>query len=159
MIEALKTLFYRFCDDEYFFVFLDPMFVWGIGLGLMFYIGSFFFKETKTRALALVVMMVSAFAIYPYMKNRESAAPGVRGTWTQRASTFNEQHERRENTQWFYYAFALLALVTLVLGKKFGAILPIFTIIAALVMFVLSLWLHMKESEVYHPNIVKPLPK
>ena len=159
MIEGLKNIFRGLGDEYYFFVFLDSIFVWGIGLGLLFFIASLIFKEKKSQNLALVIIFLSSAAVYPYLENREDARDGFEANWKDRTEKFDEQTERRQSTQYYFYGLAALALATLILKNKIGVILSIATIIAAILVFVLSMWLHLKESEVYHPSVTNAIRK
>ena len=159
MIEGLKNIFTGLGDEYYFFVFLDAIFVWGIGIGLLFFIASLIFKEKKSQNLALVILFLSSAAVYPYLENREDARDGFEANWQERTDKFDEQTERRLSTQWYYYGLAILALGTLIFKNKIGIVLSIATIIAAIMVFVLSLWLNLKESEVYHPSVTNALRK
>ena len=157
MSEGLKQIFRGLGDDYYFFVFLDPIFVWGIGFGLFFLICSLILKQDKAQSAALVVLFVSSMAIYPYLHNREDAAEAVKANWEQRAERFDEQTERRQNTQWFYYVYGALALATLIIRNKVGIVLSIATIFFGIMVLLLSMWLHLKESEVYHPAVTNAI--
>ena len=70
-----------------------------------------------------------------------------------------EQTKRRTSTGWAFYSLALVSTLTLILvaaGK--GRSLIFLTLIASMGCFWLSLWLHKKECEIYHRNIVKYRP-
>jgi hypothetical protein len=66
-----------------------------------------------------------------------------------------EQTKLRQDTLWVYYATAGLAILALVSGGKIGTWMNIAFLVGGTVALVFSLWLHMKEAEVFHPNIKK----
>jgi FtsH-binding integral membrane protein len=70
-----------------------------------------------------------------------------------------DQTDRRKRYNWLYYTLAVAGAVTLVLqlagkGKWFVGVMVMGT--AALFWF--SIWMHKKECEVYHRNIIKYRP-
>ena len=70
-----------------------------------------------------------------------------------------EQSARRSSSAWLYYGIALWCLGALVLGRGGkGLIVIAITLVVCSAGFLHALWLHKKESEVFHPNIVKYTP-
>ncbi len=158
MLDELLTLWQNIRDPEYAHLLLESLPLYGIGIGLLFLFVAVTFGERKSRALALLIICLSSASVWPYLALREKAQPRIIAMHDPSfAPLIREQSQRRESMQGAYYALAVLSAISLVLamsGK--GRALLIVTLVLAVAAFWLSLWLHKKECEVYHRNIVRP---
>ncbi len=147
-------------DPEYAHLLLESLPLYGLAASLIFLAVSFFTREAKSRLLALTLIAVCSGSVWPYVALREKAQPRIVATHDPSyGPLIREQTKRRTSTGWAYYSLAMISTITLILvaagkGRGFVAL----TTVAAVGCFWLSLWLHKKECEIYHRNIVKYRP-
>ena len=160
MWRELTTLWQSICDPEYLHLLLEPLPLFGLGLGLVFLIISFVFREGRSRMLALGIICVSCASVWPYIDLREKATPRILATRSPDfAPLIQEQTQRRKDWSWPYYAMALLSAVALSFSRSTkGRPLLLAVVIYGGLLFWFSIWLHKKECEVYHRNIVRFVP-
>lgn len=160
MWRELTTLWQSICDPEYLHLLLESLPLYGLGLGLVFVIISLVFGEIKSRMLALTVICVSCASVWPYIDLRDKATPRILATRSPEfAPLIQQQTQRRKDWSWPYYAMTLCSLIALVSARspKARPVLFLVVIFGAL-LFWFSIWLHKKECEVYHRNIVRFVP-
>ncbi|HBJ88312.1 MAG TPA: hypothetical protein DDZ88_31550 [Verrucomicrobiales bacterium] len=160
MWRELTTLWQNICDPEYLHLLLEPLPLYGLGLGLVFVIISLVFGEIKSRMLALAVICVSCASVWPYIDLRDKATPRILATRSPEfAPLIQQQTQRRKDWSWPYYAMTLFSLIALVSARSPKARPVLFlVIIFGALLFWFSIWLHKKECEVYHRNIVRFVP-
>jgi len=157
MWTELKLLWDSVRDPEYLYLLLEPLPLFGLGIGLIFLIGTLATKQLKAQWLALFVICLSCSSVWLYEDQRSKATPRIVATRDPSlAPLIREQTARRAALNWVYYAMAGFSALTLALqmGRK-GKPLLILTAAGSFAVLCLSLWLHKKECEVYHRNIVK----
>lgn len=160
MWQELTTLWLNIRDPEYLHLLLEPLPLFGLGLGLTFVIVSFVFSEVRSRMLALAVICLSCASVWPYVDLRDKATPRILAT---RAPEFSqliqEQTQRRKDWSWPYYLMAVLSLAAL-FGSRSPKGRPVLLLVVVFgaALFWFSIWLHKKECEVYHRNIVRFVP-
>ncbi|CAN5863521.1 hypothetical protein BH11VER1_BH11VER1_20070 [soil metagenome] len=153
MFSNLDILFRRIGDAEYAYLLLEPLPLFGLLFGLIF----LFFS--KSRRLALIVIAVSCASATPYMKLRETATPRILAMQEgQMTSRILAQNKLRKDVQWVYTSMTWAAVAAIFLGGRFGRLSNGILIAGAVAALLVSAWLHMKEAEVYHPNIIKQGP-
>lgn len=153
MFNNLDILFRRIADAEYAYLLLEPLPLFGLLFGLLF----FFFS--KSRRLSLIVIAVSCASVTPYMKLRDTAMPRIMTMQEgQVASRILTQNQLRKDTKWVYIAMMWAAIIAIFLGGRFGRWGNGIIILGVVAALLVSAWLHMKEAEVYHPNIIKQAP-
>lgn len=153
MFSNLDILFRRIGDAEYAYLLLEPLPLFGLLFGLIFLFLS------RSRRLALIVIAVSCASVTPYMKLRDTATPRVLVMQEgQMASRMLAQNKLRKDTQWVYVALTWAAVGAIFLGGRFGKWSNGLIIVASVAALLVSAWLHMKEAEIYHPNIIKQGP-
>jgi hypothetical protein len=70
-----------------------------------------------------------------------------------------QQNRLRQDTAWIYYAMAAISGATLLLSfTRHGKIFIMITVFGTATVFWISVWLHKKECEVYHRNIIRYSP-
>lgn len=160
MWRELTTLWQSICDPEYLHLLLEPLPLWGLGLGLTFLIVAFMFGEVKSRLLALAVICVSCASVWPYLDLRDKSTPRILATRSPDfAPLIQEQTQRRKDWAWPYYLMSLSSFAALVtLRSPKNRLLVFFVVIYGALLFWLSIWMHKKECEVYHRNIVHFVP-
>ena len=155
-MKDIKLLFDKFGDAEYRQLLLEPVLIYGVLLGVMAFLFSFLFKERKMQLAALIVIIVSALTVVPYLKARSSADKRAEKLFSAQAELIEAQRETRKDTQWAYFAVAGLAGVTLLMGAhkgKPGMFVGIATIGAGVCLVIFSMSMHLKDAQIYHPNL------
>ena len=160
MIRELTQLWTSLQDPEYLQLLLEPLPVFGLGLGLLFLVAGILMEQQKTRMLALAVIIGSAGSVHWQLKMRVATEPRVAATIS---STFHplikQQTARRQASAWIYYTAAAAGMISLISGAAGkGSFLTYLTIAIVTAAFVHGVWLHKMECEVYHPNIVRYVP-
>ncbi len=160
MWREFLILWHSVRDPEYAHLLLESLPLYGLGLGLTFLIVAFAFHERKSQLLALVVICVSCASVWPYLDFRLKATPRILATHdSSLAPLIREQTKRRQDYGWLYYVMAGLTGITLLLSAtKHGKYLLFLTVCCGVMLFWLSVWLHKKEGEVYHRNIIRYQP-
>ena len=160
MWQELLTLWQNVRDPEYLHLLLEPLPLFGLGLGLVFLIVSFVFGEVKSRMLALGVICLSCASVWPYIDLRDKATPRILATRSPEfAPLIQQQTQRRKDWSWPYYAMALLSVAALFCSRSpKGRPLLVAVVIYGGLLFRFSIWMHKKECEVYHRNIVHFVP-
>jgi peptidoglycan/LPS O-acetylase OafA/YrhL len=126
----------------------------------VFVIVSLVFGEIKSRMLALAVICVSCASVWPYIDLRDKATPRILATRSPEfAPLIQQQTQRRKDWSWPYYAMTLFSGIALLSARSpKGRPVLFFVIIFGALLFWFSIWLHKKECEVYHRNIVRFVP-
>lgn len=152
MLKELEALWSRLGDPEFAGLVLEPVFVWGIGIGLVVLLFAILFKEGKSQKLGLVLIVLSCLAAVPFTHFRMEAAPRIAAV--AQAAGLEAANARWQSLQWVYLALAALATLTFFLSKggKAGLWLTLLTIAASAAAVVLGLWLFAKDAEVFHPT-------
>lgn len=160
MWQELLSLWQNVRDPEYLHLLLEPLPLYGLGIGLTFVIVSFLFGELKSRMLALAIICVSCASVWPYIDLRDKATPRILATRSpEYAPLIQEQTQRRKDWSWPYYVLALLSLAALSTTRHpKGRPLLLAAVILGAMLFWFSIWMHKKECEVYHRNIVRFVP-
>ncbi|MCB1226155.1 MAG: hypothetical protein KDK99_10125 [Verrucomicrobiales bacterium] len=160
MWQELLTLWSSIRDPEYAYLLLESLPLYGLGAGLLFLLVSHLAGEKKSKLLALGLICTSCLSVWPAQDLRERAAPRVIATRDATlAPLIRTQTERRAKSAWAYLTLAVLSGVTLILQASGKGKMPLLlTALASIALFWFSIWLHKKECEVYHRNIVKYRP-
>jgi hypothetical protein len=161
-LSDLEILVSRLKDAEYFYLLLEPLPLFGLFFGLIFFAVGLYMEQDKCRIAALIVIFVSCCSVYPMMKERMKAQPRVildTSITHVSADTFKRQTQLREDTKWIYYSVGGLALLSLIAGGKLGTWSNVVLLVGGTLAVIFSVWLHMKEAEVYHPNIKKSVKR
>lgn len=157
MWRELTTLWQSVRDPEYAHLLLESLPLYGLAIGLTFLIVAILAGERKCRLLALAVICLSCASVWPYLDFRAKATPRILAT---RDPTYGPliraQTQLRQDTAWAYYTLAGVSGLAFLFGAaRRGAFLLIVTVFGTIAVFWLSVWLHKKECEVYHRNIVR----
>jgi hypothetical protein len=160
MWRELTTLWQSICDPEYLHLLLEPLPLYGLGIGLTFLIVAFLFGEAKCRVLALGVICVSCASVWPYNDLRAKATARILATRSPDfAPLIQEQTERRKDWSWPYYTMTLVSFAALAASRSPKSRPMLFAVvILGGLLFWFSIWMHKKECEVYHRNIVRFVP-
>lgn len=160
MWQEFLTLWQSIRDPEYLHLLLEPLPLYGLGLGLAFLVVAFMFGEVKSRMLALSIICASCVSVWPYNALRDKATPRILATRSPEfAPLIQQQTQRRRDWSWPYYGMALLSLTALCMTRApKGRPVLLAVMCGCLLLFWFSIWMHKKECEVYHRNIVRFVP-
>lgn len=157
MLTELQQLWASLRDAEYLHLLLEPLPLYGGFCGVLLLLVAQWGGESKSRLLALLLITASCASVWPYQNLRASAEPRIVATRDPALKPFiDRQSARRQGFNWAFYLMAVVGGCTLILqlaGK--GKPMVWITLVGALGIVILSAWLHKKECEVYHRNIVK----
>lgn len=148
----LDILINRIKDAEYAHLLLEPVPLFGLLFGLIFFAVGLWGREDKTRVIALLVIAGACASVIPYTTYRERAQPRVLEMMPLKKS-IKDQTAFRQNTQWVYLTVAGIAILALISSGKIGQLAGYGVLVTGLGALVFSIWLHMKEAEIFHPNI------
>ncbi|MEM7147501.1 MAG: hypothetical protein AAF591_20465 [Verrucomicrobiota bacterium] len=160
-METLGNLTKALGNPEYLFLLIEPVFIYGILLGVIVFVIGFLLKDKKAQTLGLVFVIVSSFAIWPYLKFRDKAESRISKVYAIEDPTvvkgFKQQTELRNDTKWIFFALGGIAGVVLLIGaqtNRMGLVLGITTVVGGITVVVFSMSMHLKESQVFHPNLL-----
>jgi hypothetical protein len=157
MMRELSNLWQSLDDPEYLHLLLEPLPLFGLGIGLIFVIAGLLMAQPQMKLLALIVIVLSCASVQPYVSLRVKSEPRVLAM--QDAGyhkLIRDQTQLRSGSAWLYYGIALMCTISLVVTRSGkGFVFLILTLVLCAVGFTHALWLHKKECEVYHRNIVR----
>ena len=159
-LSHLEKLADAISDAEYRFLFLEPILLYGIAVGLIGFIATYFMKAEKMQIAALIVIAASSLAFVPYIKARTEAQPRIEKIYKvsepSRAKGFVDNTWTWKQNKWIYFAAAGVAVATVLVGarrNRLGLALGIATISFGLLAMKNSAWMHYKDALAYHPNL------
>ena len=156
MLSNLEIFFSRLRDAGYAYLLLEPLLLHGILFGLIFFCVGHYMREPKCRAAALLVIALCSLSLIPGLALRDK---GMRPRELERrpadAKLIKEQYQRRVDTKWVYYTLAIAAVLALLGGGKLAAVSNLVVVGGGVLVILFSAWMHMKEAEIYHPNIIQ----
>ncbi len=152
MLTNLDILLKRLMDPEYLYLLLEPLPLFGLLFGLIFFAVGIYLGQDKCRIAALIALTLACFSVIPYSSYRKSAMQRIQSSMVS-TTRVKAQMELRDDSKWIYYAVGIAALVALISGGKLGVLGNYAVLGLGIVAFIFSVWLHMKEAEVYHPNL------
>jgi hypothetical protein len=145
-------------DPEYAHLLLEPLPLYGLAIGLILLAVATLADERRSRLLALVLMGLACASVGPYLGFRLSAMPRILATRpVAMAPQIEKQTQLRQQLALAYYLMSGACLISLgMMGRRHGRHALAVVFLGGIALFWLSLWLHKKECEVYHPNIHRP---
>jgi hypothetical protein len=158
MKEELLSLWRSLHDAEYLHLVLEGLLPFGLAAGVIFLAFGLGLKDLRMRWCALLLICLTGLSVWPAASMRQKALPRTLAMTEEVAfhKLMKDQVQRRASWSGLYYATAGLALLGLLAGAfKKGAFLVIGSLVLSSVSSVHALWLHKKECEVFHRNIVK----
>jgi IS1 family transposase len=160
MWQELITLWQSVRDPEYLHLLIEPLPLYGLGIGLMCFVIAFVFGERRSRLLALGLIVLSCASVWPYNDLREKATARIIATRPpDYENVIRQQTQRRKDWAWPYYAMTVLTFIAVFTGHRpQGRFLLLAVVVGGALLFWISIWLHKKECEVYHRNIVRYTP-
>lgn len=157
MWSEITSLWQSLRDPEYAHLLLEPLPLYGVGFGLVLLAVTTLTREPRARLAAVVVMGVSSLSVAPYLDFRLAATPRILATRPVSYGPVIEAQTRlRQHTAWACYALAAACAVsTATFRSRHHGHALMLTAVMGVMVFWFSLWLHKKECELYHPNILR----
>ncbi|MBL9151513.1 MAG: hypothetical protein JNK37_03470 [Verrucomicrobiales bacterium] len=147
-------------DPEYLFLVLEPLQIWGVAFGLLGLIITWFLNNEKLQVAALIVVLVSALSVWPYLEARQTAQPRIEkilaANYGTRAKQFTNHTTDRLEHRWIFLALAGIAGAAILVGprrNRLGMGLALGCVAFSLHGIQYSLWMHYQDSLAYHPNL------
>jgi hypothetical protein len=147
-------------DPEYLFLVLEPLQIWGIAFGLVGLVITWFLKNEKLQVASLIVVVVSALSVLPYLQARKTAQVRIEkvysASYAARAQEFSKNTAARLESRWIYLALAGIAGAAILVGprrNRLGMGLALGCAAFALHGISHGLWMHYQDSLAYHPNL------
>jgi hypothetical protein len=161
VIDQIFILIKALGEPEYLYLLMEPAFIWGVGIGLLVFLGGFVLSDTQSQTLGLLVIILSALLIVPYLKFRGDAAPRIAKIYEfdrpATATEFKKQSSRYQDTRWAYLGLGGVAGAVLLVGarnNRVGFTLSLATVVGAIGVVLFSLSMHLKDSQIHHPNLL-----
>lgn len=151
MLSQLTLILHRLQQADFLMLLLQPVFVYGLLVGLICLAVGFTGKQT-VRKVGLICIAVSCFMVYPYLELGRKAIPG-------NESRLKAPANRRYETRWYFYAMGILSATAIAAAGSSQKIVNIITLTAGVVIFLFSLWLHIKDTEDWHPYVKHAIRK
>ena len=153
MLNELKALLAQLGNPKFLHHLLEPLLLWGVLFGVLGWIVSVWvIKDRKAQICSLILLALSAFAVLPVLHYRKKASPLSAPS----SRLLNEQNQRRRDTQWVYYAMGSLAVLGIFMtgegAGKSGTFLTLGIVFGGTATVIFSLWLHEKETGLFHPD-------
>jgi hypothetical protein len=158
IIDELELLSERLGHAGYQHLVLWPVVVYGLGFGLLSYLAALLLREKKMQKVSLFFVALSCLSVLPYLEKREAAEARILAT---RGPEFGPlvtaQRGRWEGAKLVFLGMGGLAVFCVVVGGRagIGKFLPAVTLVGGAGVLALALWLQMKESEIYHGEILR----
>lgn len=158
--DKIEKLSSAFGDPEYLHLFLEPIFIYGVGFGVLIYLLSLALKDPRLQTVALIVIAGCALVILPYQRSREAASERITQVYKidqpSRVAGFTANTEEWDAKRWVYLMLAGLAFAAIFVGpqrNRLGFGLAISSVLIGSWVVVMSTWMHYQGALVDHPNL------
>ncbi len=155
MFNNLQILIGRLFDPEFTHLLLQPLALYGLLTGLIFFAVGHYMGQPKCRMVALIFIAACSLSVVPDLALCKKTIGQEKLNRAGDSKLIQEQFQRRMDTKWVYYGLAICAAAALLGGGRLGSIANIAVLVGAFAVILFSAWLEMKEAEIYHPTIVK----
>lgn len=149
-----------FKDSDYLYLLLEPVFIYGITLGLIAFIIAYFIKNTPFQILALSLIALSSLAMFPYLSMRVKAQDRIDQVYhieaPNHAKNFKENTQQRKSHLWLYVVVTVTAGFAAMIGPRRNRLGLLFAIIClgfAAKSIQFSIWMHYQDALVSHPHL------
>jgi len=151
-----------FLDSEYLYLLLEPLFIYGIGLGIIALIIAYSFNNTPFQILALALIALSSLMIFPYLSMRDNAQDRIEQVYhvesPTRAADFKDNTDNRKAKLWLYLVVAITATFAAIIRPRRNRLGLLFAILCtafgtATIQY--SLWMHYQEALFSQPHLKK----
>jgi len=101
-------------QPEYIHVLLNPLPVYGLGMGLLGLIIAFFLRSRPAQIATLIIVLICATSAWPVYEFGEEAKDRVLSMENEVGGAWLEEHEdRAEDLIWLFYGLAIVSAVAL----------------------------------------------
>jgi len=149
-------------DSEYLYLLLEPIFIYGIGLGIIALIIAYVVKNTLFQILALALIALSSLTIFPYLSMRVQSQERIEQVYhveaPTRAADFKNNTDNRKAKLWLYLVVATTAVFAAIIRprrNRLGLLFAILCIGFGIITVQYSLWMHYQESLFSQPHLKK----
>jgi hypothetical protein len=106
-------------QPEYIHVLINPLPVYGLAMGLIALIISWFLKSRPAQIVALIIVLICSASAWPVYEFGEQAYDRVLSMSDEAGRAWLDEHQdRAEDLIWFFYALAVLSAAALVAPRK-----------------------------------------
>ncbi len=155
MLSNLEILFSRLHDAQFASLLLQPLMLYGLLFGVIFFALGHYMGQSKCRTAALIVIGVCSLSVNPYVSLRQKAMTRELSSRPSDAELIKEQQQRRKSTAWVYYSLGIAAGLSLLGGGKIATISNFVIIGGGVAIIFFSAWLNMKDAEIYHRELIQ----
>ena len=161
---SLASLARDLQQPEYVHVLLNPLPVYGLGMGLLALVIALFFRSRPARVVALALIGASAISAWPVAHYGEDGYDRVLAMEDEEGGAWLKAHmERAERFEIIFYALAVLAFTAIavpIIWPRAELSLTIATFLVAAVTLVLGSWIGYAGGKVRHSEFRNsPPPK
>ncbi len=101
-------------QPEYLHVLLNPLPVYGLALGILAMLLALALRDRRAKAVALMVVLISAGSAWPVAELGESGYDRVLSVADRAGDAWLEEHaQRAKSVLWVFYVLAALAAATI----------------------------------------------
>ncbi len=147
-------------DSEYLYLLLEPLFIYGITLGLIAFIVAYFIKNTPFQVLALSLIALSSITALPYLSLREKAHHRIEQVYRleapTRAEDFKNNTAQRQAHLWLYLVLSITSTFAAIIGPRRNRLGLLFAILCfgfAIKTIQFSLAMHYQEALFSNPHL------
>lgn len=151
-------------DVEYLHLLLEPVFIYGITLGMISAIIAYFINDTTFQILSLSLIAGSALVIFPYLSLREKSQVRMEQIYKidqpRRTAQFQEITQNRQAHRWLYLIVAVTGGFAAMIGprrNRLGLIFAIVCIGFSSKTVLYSLMMHHQDNLLSQPYLQKNL--
>jgi hypothetical protein len=141
---------------EYVHVLLNPLPVYGLGIGILALGAALVARSKPAQAIALGIVIVGSGSAWPVQYYGENAYQRVRQISDEHGQQWLDEHmERAERFIYTFYATALLGIAALISLKKFpkaAAPLAAATLLASVAVLGIDVWISKAGGQIRHPE-------
>lgn len=158
MKAELQGLWRSLHDGEYLYLVLESMLPFGLAAGALMLALGLVLADQRVRLAGLITALLTCLSVWPATDMRSAAMPRILAMTEEIAfhKLMSDQAMLRAGWNGFYYFVALVLLLAVVASvTKKGRWIYFIALALCIAASVHGLWLHKKECEVFHRNIVK----
>jgi hypothetical protein len=105
---------------EYVHVLLNPLPVYGLGLGVIILLAGLLMRSGQVQTVALALVVLTSLSAWPVFHYGQNAYRHVRHMSDEQGQDWLDEHmDRAEKVIYVFYATALLGIASLASSKKF----------------------------------------
>lgn len=153
-------------QPEYLHVLLNPLPVYGLGVGIIALVVALILRSRPAQIVALTVILISAASAGPVVYLGHQGYDRVLSMTDDAGRAWLDEHQDRgDDARWFFYALGLVAVVAMVLPRKWpraAAPLALVTLLLSIVCLGLGAYVAQAGGKIRHRefrNVPPPAEK